>query len=291
MSVSNDPSPVIEAAGLPADPSAYRRPGPMRWWLILGGVAVWTVICVGGAIYIVNLSKGGPGKAPVVSPINLPFVGHPAEPPAPAPVVAQPAPPPEVASDAALADRVARLEGDQQRVGQAAASALAAATLSQAAQSSAPFETELAQAMPLLPAQADIGGLQRLARTGAPTRAALAAEFADTVSKAAQAAKAPSPDAGLLAKIGHALSQVVTIRRVEDTTGLGSDAVLNRAQRALDDGDLEAAVADVDKLNAPARQVLARWRERAQRRLEIDHQVAALRTSAVRELAASSGVR
>ena len=37
-------------------------------------------------------------------------------------------------------------------------------------------------------------------------------------------------------------------------------------------------------------QALARWRERAQRRLDIDHQISALRTAAVRELAASSGV-
>jgi hypothetical protein len=47
----------------------------------------------------------------------------------------------------------------------------------------------------------------------------------------------------------------------------------------------------LDKLPAPAQNALARWRERAQRRLEIDRQVAAIRTTAMRDLSLSAGAR
>ena len=134
--------------------------------------------------------------------------------------------------------------------------------------------------------------LQRLARQGAPTRTALAAEFTETVTRAAAAAHEPAEGAGVMAKLGHALSRIVTIRRVNDVSGSGSDAILARAQRELDDGDLEASPSPTStNFPVPARRALAGWRERAQRRLDIDHQVTAIRTAAMRDLAASSGAR
>jgi len=84
---------------------------------------------------------------------------------------------------------------------------------------------------------------------------------------------------------------IITIRRVNNTTGDGADAILTRAQHELEDGDLEAAVADLDKLPPPARAALSGWRDRAQRRLEIDRQVAAIRTAAMRDLSLSAGAR
>jgi hypothetical protein len=227
------------------------------------------------------------------APLSLPFVSRPAEPApapqvaaAPEPVAAEPAP----AGDAVTA-RLETLERQQRKANQAAASALAAASLAEAAQSAAPFDAELASIGPLLPSTADLPALQRLARQGAPTRAALAAEFTKTVTRAASAAHAPETGSGWLARVGAALSRIVTVRRVDNVTGFGADAILARAQRELDDGDLEAAVADLDKLPAGGKKALAPWRERAQRRLDIDRQVAAVRTAAMRDLSASAGGR
>lgn len=290
MSLQPEPSPAVDAAGLPADPTAYRRPGSgLRWGLTIGAVTIWTVFIAFAAFYIAGQGKIS-GPPDVVQALNLPFVNHQVDAPPPATPVTAPVAA-STAPESVLDARVERLEGQQRRSSQAAASALAAATLAEAAQSAAPFDAELATIGPLLPPSADLAGLQRLSRQGAPTRAALAAEFTETVTRAASAAREPAEGAGALAKIGHSLSRIVTIRRVNGVSGFGSDAILSRAQRELTDGDLEAAAADLDKLNAPARKALAGWRDRAQRRLDIDHQVGAIRTAAMRDLSASAGGR
>jgi hypothetical protein len=291
MSLSTEPSGVAETTGIPADPTAYRRRSGLRWWLIIVGVVAWTIIWIVAALYVVGMGKSSPG-AEAGKPLSLPFVSHPAEPPAPVapPVAEAPAAAPP-GSDAALTARLEKLEAQQHRSSQAAASALAAASLAEAAASAAPFDAELGSIGQLLPATADLPALQRLARRGAPTRTALAAEFTETVARAAAAAHTPPEGSGFMARLSHALSRIVTIRRVNDVTGFGADAILARAQRELEDGDLEAAVADLDKLPAPARQALGAWRERAQRRIDIDRQVSAIRTAAMRDLAASSGGR
>jgi hypothetical protein len=291
MSLSTEPSAITDQAGIPADPTAYRRRSGLKWWLIVVAVIAWTILCVVGALYVAGLGKPQSG-ADAGLPLNLPFVSHPAEPaPAPQPSIAEPPAAAPVAADAALTARIERLEAQQGRSNQAAASALAAASLAEAAASAAPFDAELASIGQLLPATADMPALQRLARQGAPTRTALAAEFTETVTRAAAAAHEPAEGSGFVARLTHALSRIVTIRRVNDVAGSGSDAILARAQRELEDGDLEAAVADLDKLPVPARRALAGWRERAQRRLDIDRQVSAIRTAAMRDLAASSGAR
>jgi hypothetical protein len=293
MTLSTEPSSAVDAAGLPADPTSYRRGGGFRLWIVVGAAFLWTVAWVAAALWFASLGRQPVQSAQSPAPLNIPFVSRAPE-PAPAEPAATPAEtlaPPEAPANAALAARLERVEIDQRRATQAAAAALAAASLAEAAQSAAPFDAELTSIGQLLPPSTDVRGLQRLARQGAPTRAALAAEFAETAARAASAAHAPPEGSGFFARLGPALSRIVTIRRVDATTGDGADAILNRAQHELEDGDLEAAVADLDKLPPPARGALARWRERAQRRLEIDRQVAAIRTAAMRDLSLSAGAR
>ncbi len=89
-----------------------------------------------------------------------------------------------------------------------------------------------------------------------------------------------------MAQIGYAISRVVSIRRV-DPGGTGPDAALARAQRRADAGDLEGAVLALDGLPAGAHERLETWRAGAQRRLDIDRHVAALRARALADLAAA----
>jgi hypothetical protein len=84
------------------------------------------------------------------------------------------------------------------------------------------------------------------------------------------------------------LSKVVSLRRVGDVAGDSSDAIIARAERAVDDGDLDRALRTLDKLPPAARKALSPWRERADRRAEIDRAAAALRARALQELAAES---
>ncbi|HZZ34616.1 MAG TPA: hypothetical protein VFE03_02745 [Caulobacteraceae bacterium] len=218
-----------------------------------------------------------PAASAAASPAPLPAAG-------PSPVAT---PAPDAAG--ALTDRVGRLEGDQARTVDAAAAALAAAALSDAAAQPRPFADDLAAIEKVLPPSPDLRALRPLAATGAPTRAALAAELDELSSAAAVEARAPAKGAGILDQLGYVVSRVITLRRI-DGSGTGAEAALAKAQRRAADGDLEGAVAILDGLPG-ARQRLADWRLRAERRIEIDRHVAGLRAQALAELAAVQRAR
>ena len=61
--------------------------------------------------------------------------------------------------------------------------------------------------------------------------------------------------------------------------------MLARAQALLDDGDVEGGVQALDPLPDAARTVLAPWINAANRRIEIDRRVAAIRADALTGLA------
>ncbi|WP_405041444.1 COG4223 family protein, partial [Phenylobacterium sp.] len=171
------------------------------------------------------------------------------------------------------------------RAAQAAAGALAAAALMEAAQTSRPFSDELAALTAVAPPSADLRSLKSYAEQGAPSRAALAAGFPDYAARAAAAARSPQEDAGLLVRIGHALSRVVTVRRVGDVPGTGVDATLAKAEIQVEEGDIVAALATLDRLPAAGKTALAPWRARAERRADIDRRIAQVRTLALEDLA------
>ncbi|WP_334161553.1 COG4223 family protein [Phenylobacterium sp.] len=278
-----------EPAGLsaPRDPAEYRpkaRRGAGRW-----AVIALCVVCVlaGAAVGIVvpRLLAARPGLPPVA---ESPPAAEPALPPAqPAPAAPDTLVVTPAASSAEierLTARVAALESQEESASRSAAAALAAAALMEATQGARPFSAELATLRAAAPDLPELGALERLAETGAPTRAALAAGFPDYAARAATAARAPGEGAGLADRVGHALAQVVSIRRVGEVTGDGVDARLARAERLVEDGDLDAALRVLDGLSPAAREAMAPWRIRAERRAEIDRRAAALRARALRDL-------
>jgi hypothetical protein len=102
------------------------------------------------------------------------------------------------------------------------------------------------------------------------------------------AARSPAKKAGFMAQLGYAVSRVVSVRRV-DAVGAGPDAVLARAQKRAADGDLEGALSMLDTLPGSARDELGDWRQRAQRRIDIDAHIAALRALALADLSGVAG--
>jgi hypothetical protein len=224
-------------------------------------------------------------------PQSAQFTAAPITPSAPAPAaVGAPlsADMPPTAQVNALDDRVRRLETAEARTLDAAASMLAASALSDAAAGPHPFVNELAAIERLMPGSSHVQALATLAAQGAPTRAALAAELGDIAARVSVAAHTPAQDAGFMAQLAYAVSRVVSIRRV-DTVGPGPDAVLARAQRRAADGDLEGTLSMLDTLPAAARGELGDWRAGAQRRVDIDAHVAALRAQALTDLAVVAG--
>lgn len=226
-----------------------------------------------------------PPRAPATAtpPPATPFTPlTPAVPPVAAGPAAGPVPATGAAApeDATLAARVTRLEGAEQAVVNAAAAALAAAQLSAVAQSSRPFAEELTAVWSLMPASADARALARHAQTGVPSRAALAAEFTAEIQPTAVAVRAPGAEAGLLARIGYALSSIVTVRRI-GPDDRGREEALSRLERLVREGDLEGALREIDTLPGAARDQLGHWRLRAERRVEVDRRVAAIRAEAL----------
>jgi len=264
---------------LPKDPAAYRR----RPLLGTGALAAFGILCVlagaGAAVFGARLLPERPAQ-PLAA---VSGAAAPALPPATLPIVVASPTADEVAR---LNARIATLENQGARTTEAAAAALAAAQLVAASQGSRPFDRELATLRATAPSLPELAALARLAQTGAPSRTALAAGFPPYAAKAARRARKPSEKADLGQRLAYAAAKIVTIRRIDETAGNRPDAILARAEQALQEGDVVAALKTLDGLPPRAREALAPWREEAERRAEIDRQVTALRVRAVRALQA-----
>lgn len=287
MTAAPDPAEIIA----PSDPALYARRRPLLgagFWAMV----VLCAVCVAAGAMV---ARFGPDWFPLTrkaAQVELQALASPTPPSARLPV-GSPLPvepePPLVATPSAeigrLEARLATLEADQKGVLDAAAAAIAAAALAEAAQTSAPFGKELASLERVLPMSPDLRALTRLAQTGAPTRAGLAAQFESLAGRAATAARDPGEGADLLVRIRYALSRIVSIRQVGSTRGSSPDAKLALAQRLLDGGDIEGAIQALDTLPDTARAVLLPWLDGAERRIEVDRHVAALRADALAGLA------
>jgi hypothetical protein len=239
------------------------------WWLGREGPRFWTG----------EDARGAP------QPLR-PAVAAPHEPaPLPGPVVAADPIGPLDVDGGGLSARVTRLESDQARIGRAAVASLAAASLGEAAESPAGFAKALAAAEAVLPPSPELVALRRLATAGAPTRAALAAAYPEAAAQAAAAARVPSERPGLLTSVSRAFARLVSVRRTGDVSGSGPDALLARAEARLGAGDLDGALDQLAALPQPARDAMARWLNRAERRAAIDRHVVAIRAQALQELA------
>ncbi|MBW8813575.1 MAG: hypothetical protein JF588_09135 [Caulobacterales bacterium] len=264
---------------LPRDPAEYRRRPLM-------GVGFWAMIAFG--ILCVLAGAGVAYLAPrylAPKPPAAPASAPPAAAAAPAPSAAMAAPAASADEVARLNARIAALENQGARSSEAAQAALAAAVLAEAAQGSRPFGAELAAMRAAEPQLPELAALSHLAEVGAPSHAVLAQTFPDYAARAARKARKPQPGAGMGAHLAYALTKIVIVRRIDETAGASPDAVLARAGRALDDGQVAAALKALDTLPPAARDALLPWRAGAERRAEIDRQLAALRLRARQDLA------
>jgi hypothetical protein len=283
MTVDPDPSEL----SAPRDPASYGRPrlmGPGFWAMI-----ALAVICVaagaGIATFGARLFPAPAKPAPVES---TPAARETAAPPAAPEAFAAPAPPAPEADRSVelerLTTRLDTLEAGQARTAESAAAALAAAALLDAAQTSRPFSDELAALDHVSPPSAELRALRGLAASGAPSRAALAVQFPEYAARAAGASRATGDGSGLWARIQATLSRIVMVRRVGDLPGKGVDALLARAERQLDDGDVDHALRTLEDLPPAGRQAVEPWVARARTRAEIDRRVSAVRAQALEDL-------
>jgi hypothetical protein len=301
--MTDAPEPAeLAAPDLPRDPAQYaaHRPRlPLSFWLIIafGLVCVLAGVAVGrfGArLFPVKPAVESTAPAQASAADSAPNSAYAPPPPLTATpsgasiTAAEPAGP-TPAAVAALNGRIDQLVQSQHRSASAAGAALAASELGEAAQSSRPFADQLAALDPILPDSSALRTLRPLAAQQTPSRAALAADFAVEADHVAVASRAPPKGSGLIKRLLHTLTAVLTIRRVDKLTGDSPDAVLARAQRQVDDGDLEDALTTLNDLPPAGREAIAAWRARAARRVMIDRLIAAIRQGAAQDLAEASG--
>ena len=287
MTAAPDPAADITP---PTNPAVYGR--PRRFGLAFWAVIALCVLSVAAGAAVTHYAPMIWGKAPetpVAATSTAPDLldVNPQAPPSHAGAVPAADSAASSAEIAALQTRVAALETGQTRTINAAAAALAAASLAEATAGSGSFETELAALERVLPLSGEVRSLRPYAENGVPSRAALRADFDAVAAKAAVAARDPGERAGFFARAAHALSAIVTIRRVSPG-GEGPDAVLARAGAAVAEGDLEGALKILRDLPPMAAQAIAPWRSRALQRVAVDRQVAAIRAMALSDLMAVS---
>jgi hypothetical protein len=176
----------------------------------------------------------------------------------------------------ALEARVGHLE-DQNAAGmlRRAAAMLALADLVRATEREQPFRNQLDALRALIPNAPEIAELSRHAATGVPTVATLAARFHRDIDGAI-AAERTSHANNWIERVWYDFVNLVSVRRVGNVAGNDTESRLARAEFALKNGDLAAAVKEVQGLDAPARKAVAAWLKDAEARLAVDRDARAL---------------
>lgn len=135
--------------------------------------------------------------------------------------------------------------------------------ISAAIDSGAPFDEPLAALGEDVPQ-----GLTENAETGVPTMTELRQTFPEHARDALAAAPAESESADDgLGRVAAFLRRQTNARSLAPRDGNDTDAILSRAEKAVNDGDLEAALEELQALPEPAAQTMQPWTDEAARRL------------------------
>ena len=177
--------------------------------------------------------------------------------------------------DQLVADAEARIADAEAKVADAEASALEAdgasaagnrfaiARLRAAVESGAPY-SDIISTMEDVPSE-----LADHARTGIPTPHALQQEFPGAARAALAASRSISGDGTVGDRIVAFLRQATNARSLTPREGDSADAVLSRAEARVAEGDLPAALAELESLPRASRSAMAGWIAKAEYRLAV----------------------
>lgn len=177
---------------------------------------------------------------------------------------------------AALEQTVAALSAkvDSQASQPQIALAIASAALRSALDRGAPFTAELDTLATLSSDAASVSALRPYAEQGVATLAALKAEADEAAAAMIAAADPPDENAGFLSRLLHSAGSLVTVRPIGAVDGADAGAVLGRMEAAIDEGRLDAAVAEFDSLPPASQAAGATFGERLKARQAADQLVA-----------------
>lgn len=197
------------------------------------------------------------------------------------------------ALEARLREAMAALETARVRLGEETALALAAGQLRDALRTGQPYGAELEGLRRLSGRDARLDEvLARLevhAASGVPTLASLQASFHEAASAAITADRAAESESEWQALFWNRVNDLVTVRPTGELEGDGTAEILARAERRLEEGNLSASLAELDRLAGPAAEAMATWRAQAEKRQEATDSVAALSRVALERLGGLEG--
>lgn len=171
-------------------------------------------------------------------------------------------------AEARIADAEAKIAAVEARAleaggASAAGNRLAVARLRAAVESGAPY-SDIISTMEDVPSE-----LVDHARTGIPTLHALQQEFPGAARAALAASRSISSEGTVGDRIVAFLRHATNARSLTPREGDSADAILSRAEARVSEGDLAAALAEVDSLPRASRSAMAGWIAKAEFRLAV----------------------
>jgi hypothetical protein len=151
---------------------------------------------------------------------------------------------------------------------QTARAATLAVALRSAVERGGPFAAELAAARSLRLDERALASLAPFAATGLPTPNELFRSLSALVPELRRLSLPPSRELGYLDRLQASAVKMLNIRSVRDEPGDDPAAVMSRIEFKMGQQDIEAMVAELDKLPAPARELAQPWRTKALGRQE-----------------------
>lgn len=170
-------------------------------------------------------------------------------------------------SNAALADLQTAMRTAQAGSDRAGRLAVAATALRGAVERGEPFAAELAIVKPLAPDSSAIAVIEPFAAAGLPSDAALGQELAAAIRAMPRKPSAPPAGAGsFLDRLQANAEKLVRVTPVGDARGGDQDAMLSKIEQQAAQGNVAAAVSEIGKLPADAREPFQTWIAKVQAR-------------------------
>jgi hypothetical protein len=174
---------------------------------------------------------------------------------------------------AALESRQTALQQKQEGLGRLADAATVpdntirvatvAVALRDAVERNGPFAAELAAARSLGLDETALASLEPFAATGLPTPSELFRNLAALLPELRRLSIQSGPDLGYLDRLQASAIRMLNIRPVRDEPGDDPATVLSRIEFKMPQQDIDAMVAELDKLPAPAKELAQPWRTKA----------------------------
>ncbi|MGB6346431.1 MAG: mitofilin family membrane protein [Methyloceanibacter sp.] len=167
--------------------------------------------------------------------------------------------------------------------------AIAFANLRDAVSAGRPFAAELAAVQALHPETQDLGDLGAHAGSGIPTVPELAQKL-QTLAQASLTPPPPSASESFVDSVIASAKSAISVRRIDAAAASGEPGdVLARAEAALKQGDLAAAMQEIGTLPAPSRDAFTGWLDDARARIAADETLGKLESTVLLSLSGADG--